>query len=76
MFMSRIGDFRSPHLLLCHHCIYVVNPFFLLSSRWCDVHDFFSVVGERACFVSFRSQIRVGLNYSSSRFIHILLRQR
>ena len=75
MLMYRFEAFRSLILFLCCHCIHVIDSFFLLSLRWCDMRDFSFTINEGTYFASFRSQNRLGSNYSSSRFIYILLRQ-
>ena len=67
MLMSKFWVFRSLHLLLCRHCIYVIDSLFSLASRWCDVSDFSSFIGEEAYSTSFRSQIRLGSDHIPSR---------
>ena len=75
--MSRSRVFLSPYLLLCRHCVYVVDSHFLLSLRCGDGRYFSPVIDQKACYASFCSQIHLGLDYSPSKFYHffILLRQ-
>ena len=73
--MSKFRVFWSSYLLLCRYCIYVIHSRFLLLLWWCDVLDFSPAVSKEACSASFHTQIRLGSDYSLSRFIYILLRQ-